>query len=166
MPPKDAGNAGEKILVLRAVGGEVAPPSTLAPKVGPLGLNPKKVGDDIAAATKMYKGLKVTVELKVLNRQAEVSLRPSAALLIIQALKEPARDRKKVKNIKHNGNISFEDVLEVARKMRSKSNAKTYVGTVKEILGTCVSVGCKVNGSDPRDLQQQISDGNLEVPEK
>jgi large subunit ribosomal protein L12e len=162
MPPKpDTG--GEKILVLRAVGGEVAPPSTLAPKVGPLGLNPKKVGDDIAAATKMYKGLKVTVELKVQNRQAEVLIKPSAALLIIQALKEPARDRKKVKNIKHNGNLSFEDVVDIAKKMRSKSMAKTFTGTVKEILGTCLSVGCHVNGADPREIQQQITEGKFEL---
>jgi large subunit ribosomal protein L12e len=42
--------------------------------VGPLGLSPKKIGDDIAKATGDWKGLKVTVQLKIQNRQAEVGI--------------------------------------------------------------------------------------------
>jgi large subunit ribosomal protein L12e len=41
----------EKIIHLRATGGEVGASSALAPKIGPLGLSPKKVGEDIAKAT-------------------------------------------------------------------------------------------------------------------
>ncbi|MCP5656178.1 hypothetical protein NL311_27690, partial [Klebsiella pneumoniae] len=91
--------------------GEVGATSSLAPKIGPLGLSPKKVGDDIAKATSDWKGLKITVQLTVQNRQAQIAVVPSAAALIIRALKEPPRDRKKQKNIKHNGNISLEDVI-------------------------------------------------------
>lgn len=69
---------------LRAVGGEVAATSALAPKVGPLGLSPKKIGDDIAKATQEWKGLKVTVKLTIKNRQATVEVVPSAAALIIK----------------------------------------------------------------------------------
>ena len=78
-------------------------------------MSPKKVGDDIAKATGDWKGLKVTVQLKVQNRQATCTVVPSAAALIIKALKEPPRDRKKVKNIKHNGNITMDDIIEAAR---------------------------------------------------
>ena len=60
--------------------------------------SPKKVGDDIAKTTADWKGLKITVKLVVQNRQARVEVVPSAASLIIKALKEPPRDRKKVKN--------------------------------------------------------------------
>ena len=38
------------------------------------------------------------MKLTIQNRQAEVEIEPSASTLIIQALKEPPRDRKKVKN--------------------------------------------------------------------
>ncbi|KAL9993082.1 putative ribosomal protein L11/L12 [Helianthus debilis subsp. tardiflorus] len=44
--------------------------------------------------------------------------------------------------------------------MRARSMAKELQGTVKEILGTCVSVGCTVDGKDPKDLQQEIADGD------
>ncbi|KAL4610543.1 hypothetical protein ACB092_08G057400 [Castanea dentata] len=98
------------------------------------------------------------------NREAKVSVVPSAAALVIKALKDPKRDRKKTKNIKHNGNISLDDVVETTQVMCPRSMAKNLSGTVKEILSTCVSVGCTVDGKDPKDLQQEISDGDVEVP--
>ncbi|CEH16973.1 60s ribosomal protein l12 [Ceraceosorus bombacis] len=153
-----------KIIYLRAVGGEVGASSALAPKIGPLGLSPKKVGEDIAKASGDWKGLRVTVQLTVQNRQAAVSIVPAASSLVIKALKEPPRDRKKVKNIKHAGNIPFDEIVEIARKMRYKSLAKELAGTVKEILGTAQSVGCTVDGQPPHDIIDGINEGEIEVP--
>lgn len=163
MPPKVDTNV-PKIIVLRAVGGEAGAAATLAPKVGPLGLPPKKVGDDIAAASKEWKGIKVTCKLTVLNRQATIEVIPSAAALIIRALKEPPRDRKKVKNIKHDGNLSLKEIYDIARTMRPRSQAKELKGTVKEILGTCVSVGCTIEGKSPKEIQKAIDDETIQVP--
>jgi len=165
MPPKFDPTA-ITVVCLRAVGGEVAPTASLAPKVGPLGLSPKKIGDDICKATKDWKGLKVTVKLTIQNRQATVSLVPSASSLLIKALKEPPRDRKKVKNIKHDGNISFDDVLSAAKIMRERSMAKTLTGTVKEMLGTAYSIGCTVDGEAPQTLIERIDEGELEIPDE
>ena len=58
------------------------------------------------------------------------------------------------------------DVIEIARVMREKSMAKDLSGVVREILGTCVSVGCTVDGRYPNDIAQEIKDGELEIPEK
>ncbi|XP_021183113.2 large ribosomal subunit protein uL11 [Helicoverpa armigera] len=164
MPPKFDPNE-IKIVNLRCVGGEVGATSSLAPKIGPLGLSPKKVGDDIAKATSDWKGLKITVQLIVQNRQAQISVVPSAAALIIRALKEPPRDRKKQKNIKHNGNITLEDVITIAKTMRARSMARYLSGTVKEILGTAQSVGCTVEGRPPHDLINDINTGALTIDE-
>ncbi|XP_026495484.1 60S ribosomal protein L12 [Nymphalis io] len=164
MPPKFDPNE-IKIVNLRCVGGEVGATSSLAPKIGPLGLSPKKVGDDIAKATSDWKGLKITVQLIVQNRQAQISVVPSAAALIIRALKEPPRDRKKQKNIKHNGNITLEDVIGIAKVMRNRSMARYLSGTVKEILGTAQSVGCTIDGRPPHDLIADINSGALTIDE-
>ncbi|XP_071445205.1 large ribosomal subunit protein uL11 [Hetaerina americana] len=165
MPPKfDPSEV--KTVFLRCVGGEVGATSSLAPKIGPLGLSPKKVGDDIAKATSDWKGLKITVKLTIQNRQATISVVPSAASLIIKALKEPPRDRKKQKNIKHSGNLAFDEILSIARSMRDRSMSRKMEGTVKEILGTCQSVGCTVEGKPPHDVIDQINDGEIEVPEE
>eukprot|EP00052_Salpingoeca_macrocollata_P030395 m.319378 g.319378 ORF g.319378 m.319378 type:complete len:172 (+) comp23140_c0_seq1:114-629(+) len=162
MPPKFDPNAVSYVC-LRAVGGEVGATSSLAPKIGPLGLSPKKVGDDIAAGTKAWKGLKITVKLTIQNRKATVSVVPTAAAHVIRALKEPPRDRKKVKNVKHNGNITWKDVIESAKVMRSRSMARKMSGTVKEILGTAQSIGCTVDGKHPHDLIDEINSGELVV---
>lgn len=102
--------------MVRVTGGEAPGGSSLAPKIGPLGLvsgahccaiatllcsslqSPKKVGDDIAKATGDWKGMRVTVKLTVQNRNAKIDVIPSASSLVIKALKEPPRDRKKQKN--------------------------------------------------------------------
>lgn len=86
------------LVYVRAVGGEAGATASLAPKVGPLGLSPKKIGDDIQKATQDWKGIRITCKLTVQNRQAKVEVIPNASALIIKALKEPPRDRKKVKN--------------------------------------------------------------------
>lgn len=161
-PPSD----DVKIVIMRTTGGEVAPASALAPKIGPLGLSPKKVGEDIMKATKDWKGLNVTVKLTVVNRQATVSMIPSSSSLVMKALNEPYRDRKKVKNIVHNGNLTLDQVIDIARQMHERSMSKKLAGTVKQILGTCNSIGCTVNGESPRDIQAGIDDGEIEIPEE
>jgi hypothetical protein len=49
--------------------------------------SPKKIGEDIAKATGDWKGLRVTVQLTIQNRQATVAVVPSASSLVIKALK-------------------------------------------------------------------------------
>merc|ERR1719506_1113568 len=161
MPPPAAGEI--KVITVRCFGGEAANGASLAPKVGPLGLNAKKLGDDIAKATLSYKGLRVTVKLIVQNRQATIEVCPSAASMLIKALNEPSRDRKKEKNIKHDGNLTMEQVTEVAIACKDRSMAKEFSGTVKEVLGTCVSIGCTVENVSPKDIIAQIQAGELTV---
>eukprot|EP01001_Neometanema_parovale_P013451 NODE_9838_length_623_cov_382.190000_g9570_i0.p1 GENE.NODE_9838_length_623_cov_382.190000_g9570_i0~~NODE_9838_length_623_cov_382.190000_g9570_i0.p1 ORF type:complete len:184 (+),score=63.89 NODE_9838_length_623_cov_382.190000_g9570_i0:55-552(+) len=165
MPPKFDPNE-VKIIMVRAVGGEIGATSSLAPKVGPLGLNAKKVGDDIMKASKDWKGIRIKAKLIVKNRVATVEVVPTASALVIRALKEPPRDRKKVKNIKHEGNIPFDEIVNIARIMRPRSMARELKGTVKEILGTAYSIGCTVDGRSPKDVSDDIGDGSIEVPEK
>jgi len=165
MPPKfDPSEI--KTICLRVVGGEVGATSSLAPKIGPLGLSPKKVGDDIAKATGDWKGLKITVRLTIQNRNATIDVVPSAASLIIKALKEPARDRKKVKHVKHSGNLTFEEILSISRTMKTRSMARKLSGTVKEILGTCQSVGCTVDGANPHDMIDKIKSGEVDIADE
>ena len=148
---------------MKVVGGEVTSAAALAPKCGPIGLPPKKVGEDIQKATTKWKGVKIEIEIAVQNRQCTVKVLPSAAPLLIEALKEGGRDRKKVKNVTHSGNIKLDDVIRIAKTMReaNKSMAITLEGTCKEILGTCVSLGCTVDGKSPKELTEGINDGEI-----
>merc|ERR1719370_2734222 len=80
-----------KFVYLRAVGGEVGATSSLAPKVGPLGLSPKKNGDDIAKATADWKGLKATVQLNIQN-SGNISMEDIIAAARVMAPRSMAKE--------------------------------------------------------------------------
>lgn len=151
-------------MIVRVVGGDNSGVSALAPKVGPLGLAPKKVADDIAKATQDYRGLRVTCKLTIQNRAAKIEVVPTASMMLVRALKEPPRDRKKTKNIKHSGNITMADVLDAARTLRSKSMAAELKGTVKEVLGTARSLGCTIDGVSAEDMTAKVASGEVAIP--
>jgi len=163
MPPKfDASSVA--YVQIKTVGGAPPPTASLAPKIGSFGLagGPKKVGDMIAVATKDYAGLKVQVQLAIQNRQATISIIPSAAALVLQALKEPVRDRKKEKNVVHDGNITFDDILRVAHVMKERSLARELSGGCCEILGTARSIGCTVDGKPAQDVIDMVHNGEYD----
>lgn len=66
--------------------------------------------------------------------------------------------------VQHKGNLTMDQVTDIARIMRPRSMARHLSGTVKEILGTCQSVGCTVDGSHPHDKIDEINDGSLTIP--
>ena len=69
-----------------------------------------------------------------------------------------------VKNIKHNGKISMDDIINAAKIMRPRSKSKELSGVMKEILGTAQSVGCTVDGRAPHDIIDDINSGDIECP--
>ncbi|EHH55908.1 hypothetical protein EGM_05207, partial [Macaca fascicularis] len=145
-----------KVAYLRCTGDEVSAMSALAPKISPLGLSPKKGGDDIAKTTGDYETDH--------SGQAQIEVVPSASALIIKALKEPARDRKKQKNIKHSGNITSDEIVNIAQQMRHRSLDRELSGTIKELRGTAQSLGCNVDGRHPHKIIDDINSGAVECP--
>jgi large subunit ribosomal protein L12e len=152
MPPKFDPNS-LTVLYIRTIGGEIGAVSSLAPKIGPLGLSPKKIGEQLSLATKEWDGLRIMCKLTVQNRQAVVEVVPSAAALIIKALKEPKRDRKKNKNIKHGGNVSLGNIIAISILIRNRSNAIDIKGSIREIIGTAQSIGCLIDNKKPNKIE-------------
>ena len=148
---------------MKVVGGEVTSAAALAPKCGPIGLPPKKVGEDIQKATTKWKGVKIEIEIAVKNRVCTVKVLPTASSLLIEALKEGGRNRKTTKNVQHNGNIKFDDIIKISKTMREagKSMAVEFEGTCKEILGTAVSLGCTIDGKSAKETTALINEGEI-----
>ena len=151
---------------MKVVGGEPVAAAALAPKCGPLGMPPKKVGDDIQKATVDWKSIKVPVEVEVVNRVVTVRVLPSASSLIQKALKKPprVRPRDKEKHYVHEGNLEFDDIVEIAKQMDHKSMSKTFAGTVKQVLGTCKSIGITVDGKSGVQVQKLVDEGEYNLP--
>ncbi len=85
MPPK-ADPTEIKYICIKVFGGEGGPASTLAPKLGPLGLNAKKIGEDIIKESSKMKGIRQMIQLKIQNRAAEISVLPTTSALLIKEL--------------------------------------------------------------------------------
>merc|ERR1711935_979252 len=91
-------------------------------KLGPLGLNAKKVGEDIIKEGGKWKGIRVMVRLRAQNRNAEISILNTSSALIIKEIGKHERDRKKVKNVKHTGDISFDAIKKSLKLWNLKEN--------------------------------------------
>jgi large subunit ribosomal protein L12e len=103
------------------------------------------------------------VQLKCQNRAAEIIIHPTSSALLIKELGNYERDRKKVKNVTHKGNLTFEQVKKVAKVIEEKSMAKSFAGTVKQVLGTCLSLGCTVDKQNPKQVIAKINNGEVKV---
>ena len=86
---------------------------------------------------------------------------PSTSYGTAEALKELPRDRKKQKNTRYSGNISFNEMVNIARQMHHRPLARELSGTIKEITQP---VGCNVDGRHPHDIIDGINSGAVECP--
>ena len=152
------------ILKCRVWGGETGVTAKLAPKLGPLGVPAPKVAQEVAKQTEKYKGFRASVKITVQNREFTVEVEPTTSTLLIAALNEPHRDRKKTKKVHHTGNLSLDTIIDIARTMRFKSCSKTLSGTVKEVLGTAGAMGASCDGMKCKDVQAKITSGEIQIP--
>jgi large subunit ribosomal protein L12e len=155
-----------KQIVLKVVGGEPPSNAVLSAKLSAYGCNPKKAGEEISKGTKEYTNIRLYVRLSIQAREIKkVDLLPTCSAYIIKELKEPIRQRRKVKGAtyKHTGNLSFEQVKKIAKNMQEKSLAREFKGTVKEVLGTCVAIGITVDGKSPKDVTKDVEAGKLSI---
>jgi large subunit ribosomal protein L12e len=73
-----------RFIHLKVFGGEPGPASVMAPKLGPMGLNAKAVGESIVKeGGAKWKGIRVMVTLRCQNRVATVTVEPTCGALIV-----------------------------------------------------------------------------------
>lgn len=156
------GDTEMKYVNLKVVGGEPPSNAVLSSKLSPYGCNPKKAGDEISKNTKEFTNIRLFVKLHIQSREIKkVDLIPMCSSYVIKELKEPIRQRRKVKGAvyKHTGNLTLEQVKTIAKKMKEKSLSRDLKGTVKEVLGTCLAVGITVDGKSPKEVTKEVDEG-------
>lgn len=156
-----------KTLTLKVVGGEAPSNAVLSARLAPFGCNPKKSGEEISKQTKDYTNIRIYATLHIQAREIKkVDVLPTCSAMIIKELKEPVRIRRKVKAAvyKHSGNINFKAVKEVAQKMvAGKSLSRTLKNAVKEVLGSCLAIGCTVDGKSPKVVTGEVNNGKHNI---
>ncbi len=150
----------KKTVELLINGGQATAGPPLGPALGPLGVNVMMIVNKINEVTKDYAGMKVPVKVTVDpdTKQFDVAVgTPTTSALIVSELKigkgSATPHSAKV------GNLNMEQVLRIAKIKRPEFLAKTLKSAVKEVLGSCVSIGITVDGKDPREIQREIDSG-------
>ena len=135
-------------------GGKATPGPPLGPTLAPMGINIAKIVSDINEKTKGFKGMKVPVKVIVDTAtkefEIEVGLPPTSQLLLKEAGIE------KGSGTADTGDIALDKVVKVAKIKAEHSLSGDLKKVVKEVLGTCVSLGLKIEGRDPRIVQKEI----------
>ncbi|MDA4128763.1 MAG: 50S ribosomal protein L11 [Thaumarchaeota archaeon] len=156
--------ADKKIISILVTGGEASAGPPLGPALGPLGVNVLAIVNKINETTAGFKGMRVPVKVEVdpETKQFDVTVGlPTSSALIA---KEAGVEKGSAKpNVDFVGDIAFDKVVAIAKNKLAGSYAKSLKSAVKEVVGSCVSMGVKVEGTDPRELMKQIQEGKWDA---
>jgi len=152
---------GEKKTISALVtGGEANAGPPLGPALGPVGVNVLQVVNAINEKTKDFGGMKVPVKVEVDTEtkkfNVEVGIPPTAALVSKEAgISKGSGTAGK----DFAGNITMESVVKIAKMKMDVSYASDILGAAKEVIGSCVSLGVKVDDKPAKDIYKDIDTG-------
>jgi large subunit ribosomal protein L11 len=150
----------KKTVEALVAGGQATAGPPLGPALGPLGVNVLAIVNKINEVTKDYAGMKVPVKVIVNteDKTFEVTVgTPTASALIVSELKiEKGSGSPKEQKV---GDLSMEQVVRIAKLKQAELLSTNTKAAVKEILGTCVSMGVTVEGKDPKEVQKEVDEG-------
>jgi len=149
----------QKISSLVTGGGASAGPP-LGPALGPLGVNIMEVIKAINDKTKDFEGMKVPITVLVdpdtKKWEIEVGI-PSAAALI---LKEAGIQKGSgTSGSEWVGDVTIDVIAKIANTKLEKSYASSLKSVAKTIIGTCLTLGIKVEGKTPKEITAEITEG-------
>ncbi|MEM4348614.1 MAG: 50S ribosomal protein L11 [Candidatus Anstonellaceae archaeon] len=146
-------------------GGRATAGPPLGPALGPLGVNINAILEEINKKTSAFSGLKVPVKVIVDKAtkkfRVEVGSPPTGELLKKELGVEKGR-KGGPEDPKVIGNLKFEQIVKVAKAKSDGTLVKSLKQGVKEVLGTCVSLGITVEGKDPRQVIKEVNEGKFD----
>ncbi len=148
-------------------GGKATAGPPLGPSLAPTGVNIGQVIAAINEKTKSFAGMqvpvKVTVDTKAKTYEIEVGTPPTSALIKKElGLKEPVKEEAGKKGKPGIGSLTIDQAIKIAKQKESATLSKSLKAQVKEVVGTCLSLGAKVEGKDPREVQKEIDAGKYD----
>jgi len=141
-------------------GGEATGGPPIGPALGPLGVNIMGIVNKINEMTAAYKGTKVPVDVTLDTDSKEFSVKVgmlSTYALVTQALgisKGSATPKTSFV-----GNLTFDQLVEIAKRKKEGLLAASLRAAVKEVLGSCVSMGVTVDGKHAKEVLALLDSG-------
>jgi len=150
----------KKVVEALVAGGQATAGPPLGPALGPLGVNVLSIVNKINELTSSYAGMKVPVKIIVDPETKEfevtVGIPTTAALIVKEAGIQKGSGTPNTEKV---GNLNLEQIIKIAEVKRSSLLAGSLKSAVKEVIGTCVSMGVTVNQKDPKVILREIDEG-------
>jgi large subunit ribosomal protein L11 len=144
-------------------GGEASAGPPLGPALGPLGVNVLQVVNSINEKTKDFPGMKVPVKVEVdvatKKFTVEVGVPPTAALIVKEA---GVAKGSGTAGTNYAGNIDMKSAIKIAKMKIDSSYAKDIEGAVKEVIGSCQSIGMTIEGKPAKQIYSEVSAGKYD----
>ncbi len=144
-------------------GGKATSGPPFGPALGPLGVNINGIIELINKSTAAFNGIKIPVKVFVNpeNKAFRVEVgSPTTSALILKELGVAAGAKTKDETV---GNLSLEQVKSIAEAKGKTIYGKSTADRVKQVLGTCKSMGVKCENASPMDIIKKIDSGELKV---
>ena len=151
-----------EVVEVLVAGGKATAGPPLGPALGPLGINVKAVVDEINKKTSTFNGMQVPVKIVVDAKKTftvTVGIPPVTALIKKEAGIEKGSAEPNVKVV---GNLPFEAAVRIASMKLESMLSYELKTAVKEVIGTCVSMGVNVDGKRPKEVLAAISEGKYD----
>jgi len=149
----------QKISAL-VTGGQASAGPPLGPSLGPMGVNIMEVINTINEKTKDFEGMKVPVTVSVdpdtKKWEIEIGIPSVAALILKEAGIQKGSGTSGTSWV---GDIGMDGIIKVAKTKFEKSYANSLKSAAKEIVGTCLCLGIKVEGKSPKEFTAEINAG-------
>lgn len=141
-------------------GGQASAGPPLGPALGPMGVNVMQVISAINEKTKDFEGMRVPVTVSIdpatKKWEIEVGIPSSAALLLKEAGIQKGSGTPTSNWV---ADVKFDTIVKVAKTKIESSYATSLKSVAKEIIGTCVSLGVKIEGKTPKEVTAEINAG-------
>lgn len=141
-------------------GGKATPNAQLAQKIGPLGMNIMNIISSINDKTTHFQGMKIPVKVIVNTKSKQFELEvgtPPVSELIKKELSlekgSAMPDKEKV------GNLAIEQVIKIALMKKDSMLVNSLKAAVKNVIGSCNSLGVLVEGKKSIDINKEIDSG-------
>ncbi len=139
--------------------GKATAAAPLGSALGPLGVNIGEIVSEINEKTKGYTGMKVPVKISIdSSKNVEISIGspPTSALIKKEAGIQKGSDNPKVNSV---ANLTMDQVKKVAEMKIDNLSSHSIKSAMKEIIGTCNSLGVTVDGKPAKKVQREIRHG-------
>ena len=151
--------AGEQVIKALVEGGKASPKPPLGPQLSQAKVDIGKVIAAINEKTKDFAGMQVPVEIIVKEDKSfeiRVGTPPVSSLIkkelgVQKLAKEPGKE--------FTGNLSMEQAVRIAKLKLDSLGTKDLKKAVKQIIGSCVSMGVQIEGRHPKEVLREIDEG-------